>query len=290
MKRTGLLVALLVTMAACSKDTLNPNSLLVGMGGDTWERTELDDWLYQEFVEPYNIDVKYKWDPYEVNQRYNYTPVKEEKVKELMAAIKKVWIEPYEKLGGPEIIKKMSPKRYVLVGSFEYTESTQTNGTAEGTNKITLFNVNGFDVKNSDQIRGRMKTVHHEYGHTLSANMLYPDEWKTICSESYSGQWSSLGDGEAQAAGFVSQYARANPEEDWAETLSTILVYGRGWFDARVALAGTDGGEKLRKKEAIVLSYFKTNWGIDLYETYSGGKNGLMDTVQEAIEQLMEEN
>ncbi|MDR1342551.1 MAG: putative zinc-binding metallopeptidase [Prevotellaceae bacterium] len=289
MKRIGLLVALLVTMAACREDELNPNSLLVGMGGDTWERTALDDWLYQEFVEPYNIDVKYKWDPYEVILRTDYIPVEEVKVKELMTAVKKVWIEPYEKRGGAEIIKKISPKRYVLVGSIE-----EATGRAEGTNKITLFNVNGFDVKNSDQIRERMKTVHHEYGHTLSANVLYPDEWKTICSESYTGigQWSASANTDelARAAGFVSRYARANPEEDWAETLSTILVNGRGWFDARVALAGTDGGEKLRKKEAIVLSYMKANWGIDLYETYSGGKNGLMDTVQEAIEQLMEEN
>jgi substrate import-associated zinc metallohydrolase lipoprotein len=291
MRKIGLLIALLATMVACSKDDeLNPNSLLVGMGGDTWERTELDDWLYQEFVVPYNIDVKYKWDPYEVNVRYNYVPVDEVRVKELMSAIRKAWIEPYEKMGGPEIIKRMSPKRYVLVGSYEYTETSQTNGTAEGTNKITLFNVNGFDATNSDQVRRRMKTVHHEYAHTLSAAVSYPDEWKTICSESYAGQWSTLSDGEAQTAGFVSSYARANPEEDWAETLSMILVYGRGWFDARVGLAGATGSGLLRAKETIILNYMRANWGIELYETYQGGKNGLMDAVQEAIDGLIGES
>ena len=94
MKKIALLIALLAAAGACSKDDLNPDSILLGMGGDAWERTEFDDWIYEEFVVPYNIDVKYKWDPFELDLRYNYAPVDEEKAKMLMMAIKKVWIEP----------------------------------------------------------------------------------------------------------------------------------------------------------------------------------------------------
>jgi substrate import-associated zinc metallohydrolase lipoprotein len=295
MKKIALLMALVAVATTCNKDDLNPDSVLLGMGGDMWERTELDDWLYNEFVLPYNIDVKYKWDPFEVNVKNNYAPVKEEKVKELMNAIKKVWIEPYEKEGGAGIIKQTSPKRYVLIGSNEYSGAgaATTNGTAEGTNKITLFHVNNFDVLSDKELKDRMGTVHHEYGHTLAANILYPEEWKAICRDFYVGisTWSNsaMTDALAMQSGFVSRYARANPEEDWAETISSILVEGRAWFDKRVSDAGEEGGARLRAKESILVGYMKSNWGIDLYETSPGARDGLVDAVQDAMEKLKSE-
>jgi substrate import-associated zinc metallohydrolase lipoprotein len=294
MKKIALLMALLATAGACNKDDLNPDSILLGMGGDAWERTEFDDWLYEEFTIPYNIDVKYKWDPFEVNVLYNFAPVDEEKAKMLMTAAKKVWIEPYEKKGGPDIIKRASPKRYVLVGSLEYTSAGgATAGTAEGTNKITIFNVNTFDITNDVMIKDRMSTIHHEYGHTLAANILYPEEWKSISKDFYVGAtWSNsaMTDAAAMQGGFVSRYARANPDEDWAETISEILTNGREWFNKRVSDAGEDGGTMLRAKESILVGYMKTNWGIDFYETSTGAKDGLVDAVQEAIAELQNSN
>ncbi|MDR3366250.1 MAG: putative zinc-binding metallopeptidase [Prevotellaceae bacterium] len=291
MKRIALLMILFAALAACDKDELNPDNVLLGMGGDTWERTEFDDWLYEEFVLPYNIDVKYKWDPFEVNLKNNYAPVDEARARALMYAIKKVWIEPYEKKGGPDIIKRASPKRYVLVGSYEYSSTGQrTLGTAEGTNKITLFHVNTFDPSDAGSTKDRLKTVHHEYGHTLAATILFPEEWKSVGKEFYTGSWQSLSDAAALQAGFVSAYARANPDEDWAETISTILVEGREWFNKRVADAGEEGGARLRAKESILVGYLKSNWKIDLYETSPGAQDGLMDAVQEAIKKLEEES
>jgi substrate import-associated zinc metallohydrolase lipoprotein len=293
MKKIALLMALLATASACTNDDLNPDSVLLGMGGDVWERTEFDDWLYEEFVVPYNIDVKYKWDPFEVNVLNNYAPVEEEKAKMLMMAIKKVWIEPYEKKGGPDIIKRVSPKRYVLIGSLEYTSvGGATAGTAEGANKITIFNVNTFNLANDAIIKDRLSTVHHEYGHTLAANILYPEEWKSISKDSYTGSWSNsaMTDADAMQRGFVSRYARANPDEDWAETIAEILINGREWFNKRAADAGEEGGNMLRAKESILVNYMKTNFGIDFYETSTGAKDGLVDAVQEAIAKLQAEN
>lgn len=293
MKKIALLVALLCAAGSCTKDDLNPDSILLGMGGDTWERTEFDDWIYEEFVVPYNIDVKYKWDPFEVNLGYNYSPVDEEKARMLLLAIKRVWIEPYEKCGGPEIIKKASPKRYVLVGSLEYTSTGgATAGTAEGTNKITIFNVNTFDITNNLMIKDRLSTVHHEYAHTLAANILYPEEWKSISKDFYTSLWnnSAMTAAAAMEYGFVTRYARANPDEDWAETIAEILIQGRSWFEKYATEAGADGGNMLRAKESIIVSYMKNNWGIDFYETSPGAKDGLVDAVQEAIENLSTEN
>lgn len=288
MKKIYLLLALTSILASCSKeDDLNPDSVLLGMGGDTWVKNELDDWLYQEFVIPYNIEVKYKWDPYEVNLQKTFVPVDESKVIILMNAVKKVWIEPYEQKGGPNFIKVLAPKRYVLVGTPEYNGTTTTQGYAEGGKKIVLLDVNAFDKANVSKVRSVMKTVEHEFAHTLHQTVLYPEEFSTICSDSYTGTWNTTSDSEFKPLGFVSKYSRANPDEDFAETVAYILMNGRAAFDTYVEEAGGTGGTRLRSKESIIVNYFKQVWNIDFYETYTGAKDGLVDVTQKAISDLI---
>jgi substrate import-associated zinc metallohydrolase lipoprotein len=285
MKKIYLAIALMTIAVSCEKeDALNPDAVLLGMGGDQWERTELDDWLYEEFVQPYNIDVKYKWDPYEVNLQKTFVPVEESKVKDLMITAKKVWIHPYEKAGGDDFMKKMGLKRFILVGTLEYNGETPTAGKAEGGNKITIFNVNAFDKNNPANIGETFSLVHHEFVHTLHQTVLYPEEWMSICSDYYTGSWNSTSNDAFPPLGFVSKYARANASEDFAETISFILTKGRQHFDTYVSTCGSeDGAARLRAKEAVIVIYFKTAWGINFYETSVGAKNGLVDFVQEAI-------
>jgi substrate import-associated zinc metallohydrolase lipoprotein len=279
-------------MTACAKDDIDPDSVLLGMGGDSWERTELDDWLYYEFVVPYNMEIKYKWDPYELDLDKNYVPVKEEKVKELMTAVKKVWIESYiAAAGSPNIIRTLSPKRYVLVGSLEYdSNGTATLGNAEGENKIRLFDVNAFDITDKAMVRRVMGTVEHEFVHTLTAVIKYPEEWETICRDDYDGNYRSTTDDPAVYGplGFVTQYARSNPDEDIAETVKLIVLNGQAWFNEYVTAAGADGGAKLRAKEAILVNYYRSNYNIDFYESAPGKKDGLVYITQEAIAKLNE--
>lgn len=292
MKKIYFCIALVALLTACAKDELDPDSILLGMGGDTWERTELDDWLYHEFVVPYNMEIKYKWDPYELDLNKNYVPVKEEKVKELMTAVKKVWIESYIKAAGsPWIIKSLSPKRYVLVGSLEYDENgTVTLGNAEGENKIRLFDVNAFNINDKAMVRRVMGTVEHEFVHTLTARVKYPEEWETICRDEYDGNYRATSNDSAVYAplGFVTRYARSNPDEDIAETVKLIVLNGQTWFNNYVTFAGAVGGPRLRAKEAILINYYKTQFGIDFYESAPGKKDGLIYITQDAIAKLNE--
>jgi substrate import-associated zinc metallohydrolase lipoprotein len=286
MKKIYLVIAFIAVMASCTQEELNPDAILLGMGGDQWARTELDDWLYQEFVQPYNMEIKYKWDPYEVNLQKIFVPVEESKVKDLMIAAKKVWIYPYEKKGGDDFIKRLAPKRFVLVGTLEYSGESATAGKAEGGNKITMFNVNAFDKTDPANVGEILSVVHHEFVHTLHQTVLYPEEWTTICADSYTGSWNATQESAARQLGFVSKYSRANPSEDFAETVSYILTKGRVAFDAYVNGAPTEGASRLRSKENIIVNYFKTTWNIDFYETVTGAGNGLVDIVQEAIHNL----
>ncbi|MDR0667971.1 MAG: putative zinc-binding metallopeptidase [Prevotellaceae bacterium] len=287
MQKIYLIIAMMAAMVSCTREEqLDPDTILLGMGGDQWVRTELDDWLYHEFVQPYNMEVKYKWDPYEINLQKNFVPVDELKVKDLMNAIKKVWIRPYEKQGGADFIKKLAPKRFVLVGTPEYNDQTPTAGKAEGGNKITIFDVNTFDNTSPTVVGKILDVVQHEFVHTLHQNVLYPEEWMTICSEFYTGSWNATPDNAFRPLGFVSKYARANPSEDFAETVSYILTHGQAAFDNYVNGAGDEGAARLRTKESIIVNYFKTIWNIDFYETYAGARNGLVDLIQEAMHNL----
>jgi hypothetical protein len=65
------------------------------------------------------------------------------------------------------------------------------------------------------------------------------------------------------------------PDEDFVEMIAMMLIEGKAGFDTIVNSipAGTsingitraDAIAKLRKKEAMVVAYYKDVWGIDFY-------------------------
>jgi hypothetical protein len=58
-------VSALILFASCNKDEKLNIVTPVGLGGDSFEKTALDQWLYDSLTVPYNIAVKYRWDPWE---------------------------------------------------------------------------------------------------------------------------------------------------------------------------------------------------------------------------------
>jgi substrate import-associated zinc metallohydrolase lipoprotein len=58
-------------------------------------------------------------------------------------------------------------------------------------------------------------------------------------------------------------YAKAAADEDFVETVAFLLIEGQAKFDAIVAGTNPKAAGILRQKEAIIVSYFKTNYGID---------------------------
>ena len=145
--RLFLLLFAVSMLAGCEKED-EADTPLPDLGGETWAKGPLDDWLYENFVVPFNIEVKYRFDRYEVALNKVLAPVREDKVIPVMETIRKTWIEPYEKEAGDAFIKRLAPKQFVLIGSAEYNSNgTITLGTAEGGRKVVLFVVNDFDPK-----------------------------------------------------------------------------------------------------------------------------------------------
>src|SRR6516225_8345596 len=84
-----------VSLGACKKSEDDLNKPLVGLGGDTWTKTPLDNWLYNTFTKPYNLEVKYRWDGSEVDPSKTLVPPDSARIRPLMEVVNSGWISPY---------------------------------------------------------------------------------------------------------------------------------------------------------------------------------------------------
>ena len=288
MKKIYLSLVLTALLLACSEEDLVLDGNLLGLGGDTWVKSELDEWLYQEFIVPYNIYVRYKWDPSDVSYGKIVIPVDESKVKEIMSVVKKGWIRPYEAVAGGAFVRKLCPKSYVILGSPEYnSDNTMTLGFAEGGNKIVILDVNKFNSTSKADVKQALAVIFHEFSHILHQTVLYPAEFAAISNDGYNSNWSQTDDKAFGPLGFVTKYSRASPDEDFADIIRYITVDGKTAFNNYVNATAEPGKTRLRKKEAIVKNYFKQVWKIDLYETSPGANDGLSELVQQAITDIV---
>ena len=256
-------------LLSCSKDEDDLDIPLLGLGGDTWVEGPVDVWLYENYVVPYNIEVKYRFDSYELALNKVLVPPMENKVITVMETIKSTWIEPYNQEAGENFLKELAPKQFVLVGSPEYNDNgTITLGTAEGGLKVVLYKINDFETDNTAEVKQMLHTIHHEFGHILHQNIMYPEEFKRITTD-YTASWNDYSLEDARSKGYITQYARSQVDDDFVEMISIMLIEGKEGFDAIVASTPEDAQVLLRQKEEIVVSYFKESWNIDFYNLQS---------------------
>lgn len=254
---------------SCSKEDEDLDVSLIGLGGDTWVKGPVDTWLYNNYVMPYNIEVKYRFDRYELALNRVLVPPMEDKVIPVMEAIQKTWIEPYLQEAGENFIKTLSPKQFVLVGSPQFnTNGTITLGTAEGGLKVVLFKINDFEKSDKEEVKQMLHTIHHEFAHILHQNIMYPEEYQRITPD-YTASWNDFSLEEARSRGYITQYARSSPDEDFVEMISIMLIEGKEGFDAIVNSAPEEIIPLLRQKEQIVVRYFEESWNINLYNLQS---------------------
>jgi substrate import-associated zinc metallohydrolase lipoprotein len=250
---------------ACKPEADDLTAKVDGLGGTVYTKNTTDNWLTDNFTKPYNIEVKYRWDPFEVPLNKTLVPPYVDKVRPTMEAVKAIWIEPYVKEAGLDFIKKFCPKQYILVGSANWnTDGTIILGTAEGGRKVVLYQINDFDKKNTAGVKEMLHTIHHEFAHILHQNVLYPLAFKQITPGTYTSNWYNNTEEQALDLGYISSYAMSSADEDFVEMLSIMLVSGKEEFDARVnAMTNTVAKEALRKKEQIVVDYLTKTYGIN---------------------------
>lgn len=267
-----------LAMASCKKESFTPlTTPPVGLGGETWAADSTDKFIYDSLTVPYNIAAYYRWQPTDFDLGYNIVPPDENKVIPVLKAITNVAFAPYnQQTGSTAFLKRYLPKTFVLAGSAEYQPNgTIVLGQAEGGTRITYFQLNTFSrlKKDSAILKNIIHTMHHEFGHILHQNVLYPISYQDITG-GYTGTWFNISDVSARKQGFVTAYSMAGPQEDFVEMISSMLVgaqngpTGYDNYEKLLTQAGTTtsvGYLAIKAKEAIVVDYFQRVWGIDFY-------------------------
>ena len=222
-------------------------------------------------------------------------PVEFDAVQPMMAALRDVWFEPYIQATGnsQDFLKEVAPKKIVLVGSPEYQNGSYKLGQAEGGCKILLLNVNNFDASDENELKESLHTIVHEFTHILHQTKLFDKKYQEISTGRYNSNWTLLNDSEARHLGFITNYAMLNKDEDFAEMVSGILVFGYDWFkdtvlaEAEKSIENPNAKADLEAKLAIVESYFKETWNIEFFDNETSGEKGLETYFREAIEKVV---
>ncbi len=223
-----------------------------------------DQWLYDNFVVPYNTEIQYRFNFPASNLDFQLAPADYKKSQLLAHFIKYLFYDVYTLYGGQDFMKMYGPRIFHFIGSAAYspTTGTETLGYASAGVKITLINVNNMklwqennqytpadmELLNKDQFH----TMHHEFSHILHQTKSYPVAYGQITPGTYDPRsWQDRDSVESHRLGYITQYGSSANYEDFVETLScTITDTDHRWMNTIID-ACANGGLKDGDKEQI---------------------------------------
>lgn len=257
-------VSLIGLIFSCNKEDKLDYTL---QNYDTFQSGVIDEWITKNLTDPYNIEVVYRYqrNMHDINK--NIAPADESKVIPQMDIVNKGFLQIYNKIGGATFIKTYTPKQFALFGSGDYDpDGSVKGGTADGGRRITLYGLNGLNQNNPSSVAGNLQVIHHEFTHILNQNRFIPVDFEKICVGDYYSNWTAEENDEetARALGFITPYARKSVGEDFAETLSHLIVKGQLYYDSYAYESGEIAYPKFKKKEAIVRDYMTKYFNIDV--------------------------
>ncbi len=257
-------VFLIGLFCSCDSDDLDPTSIF---DQDPPERNEFDLWILDNYVYPYNIDLKYRMEDIESSMEFDLVPARIDKAQQLAVLVKYLWLETYDELAGLDFTRAYVPKVLHMIGSRAWNNNnTYVLGTAEGGLKVTLYNVNELTIDINALNESYFHTMHHEFAHILHQTKNYDPAYELITEGDYIGaNWYQLTDLQAFQSGFVSRYSASAPQEDFVEMYSRFLTYSPDEWDYILAAAGSAGRAIIEQKFEIMKNYFRDSWEIDVY-------------------------
>ena len=271
-------VSALLLFTSCQKETLSEDSIITV---DAMELNDFDKWLEVNFVHPYNIEFKYRYENNETSLDYYTVPADYDNSIVMSQLVKYLCIDSYDEVAGAMFTRKYFPKEFFLMGEWEYKNNgVYTLGTAEGGKKIILMGINYLDnvmdgswgVNKTDLRRNLnyyyLKTIHHEFTHILNQTKDYPVSFDQVSGSSENGyvtdSWSDAQYNDNLEKGFISKYARSSPREDFAEMMSIYVTNSQEWWNSQMEEAGESGSSLIGNKLEIVKEYMSETFDIDL--------------------------
>ena len=259
------ITATLITLTSCSEDALDDTTVVKD---STRPKTAFDLWLHKNYVETYNINLKYRLEDMETDFTYTLAPADLSNSVKLAHIVLHTWLQAYDEVAGIDFTRQLAPKVFQFVGSpaFE-TDNRYMMGQAEGGMKITLFDVNELKITRSFLNNSYFQSIHHEFTHILTQTKDYDTDYQKISEGLYEpASWYASGKTESYALqrGFISTYAMKEYNEDFAETMAFYLVYTPAEWQQKMTTAGTDGAAIISQKLQMIRSYMQTTWNIDI--------------------------
>ena len=270
-----VLVLAPLSAVSCVKETMSENSVITV---SERKKNDFDRWLEANFLLPYNIDFKYRFEMNESDMNYFTIPADYEYSIVMAHLVKYLCVETYDEVAGITFTRSYLPKMFFLTGEWEYrTNGTIILGTAEGGKKIFLAGVNllpqtlekGYGDFAGDPVESLnhyfIKTIHHEFTHILNQTVDFPVDFSMITGTGYvADSWSDAPyNREFLRNGFITDYAQHSDTEDFAEMLSEYITHNQAWWDTQIAKAG-EKGELINAKLDIVRNYMQDSFGIDI--------------------------
>ena len=268
--------AALLLLTSCRKEELSPESIITV---DAMELNDFDKWLEANFVNPYNIEFKYRYENNETDLNYYTVPADYDNSVIMAHLVKYLCIDSYDEVAGSLFTRKYFPKEFFLMGEWEYKNNgVYTLGTAEGGKKIILMGINylpKYMTSTANLNHYYLKTIHHEFTHILNQTKDYPVAFDQVSGSSADGyvtdSWSDSQYNDNLVKGFITKYARSSPREDFAEMMALYVTNTAGWWETQMTMAETEGVEddgrsRMETKLGIVKNYMLESFGIDLDE------------------------
>ncbi len=268
------IIFLAIILASCNDDDIDTKNSIFD-DSIIQERNEFDKWLQQYFVNPYNIEVLYRFEDIQSSLEFDLIPAEIEKSKNLSIITRYLWVEPYDEALNPTFMRTYAPRILMYLGNPGWKNNNSiVLGTAEGGMKVILFNVNKLDIKAQSTYDGFIKTMHHEFAHILQQTKITDPAFDQITAGTYlSDNWTKLSLIEALRLGYLSTYSASSPIEDFVEIYSIFITSSPEYWESLLNAAATNadgskssGADFINLKFMIVYNYFQDSWGLDLYE------------------------
>ena len=236
---SGVAALLLATVGCTNDNDLGPSIFDTDVIDiDTTAATaDFDQWIYDNFTVPYNVQIQYKFDLASSDLGFELAPADLERSMLLAQLIRYLYYDVYTKYAGESFMKQYGPRIFHFIGSSGYNASTGTEvlGTASGGVKITLYNINAmtpyrpgtvYSPVDVDTLNEKyFHTMHHEFSHILHQTKSYPVTYGQITPGSYDPMtWQERDSVATHQLGYTTHYASSAVFEDFVEMLSGIIT------------------------------------------------------------------
>ncbi len=272
-----LMSALFLT--SCDKDEIKSESVITV---DSYKQNAFDKWLEANYINPYNIDFKYRYEEIESDMNYYTIPAQLEDAIIMAHLVKYLCVETYNEVAGVNFTRANFPKMFYLIGTWEFRNNGSfILGTAEGGKKILLAGINELSehLGSPEELNYYyIKTIHHEFTHILNQTKDFPTSFRQVTPNSYvnDSQFEEPYASAYLSRGFITAYAQTEPREDFAEMVSEYVTHTAEWWEQQMQTAEqtwsadtkqTQTGRALiEQKLDITRAYMHDTWNINMDE------------------------